>query len=107
MAITVSNRQWVNLGNKTGVICNIDHDATAYTAGGLALTAATVGLKKIEGATWLGATTSVASGVVPVYDHVAGKLQCFETGAGLSGFLAECGSESLDAYSHKFLFVGY
>ena len=80
MAVVVTNKivqQGASLGNIRARIVNVALATNDYLTGGVAVTAAAVGLNEIYGAVVIG-QDGTTQGYLPVWDQVAGKLMLFQ-----------------------------
>lgn len=90
----------------TGVLTSDNGD---YAAGGLAVTAATFGLSRLDGVRIHGVVSDGASGATafeaPYYDATTKKIQFFEQGAGAGPF-PESNNTALSGYTIRVTAVG-
>jgi hypothetical protein len=99
----------VAFANKRMRVFDVTFDAS-YPTGGEPLTAANVGLKKIEQAIPHGSARNTAGtlSVKVAYDYTTQKLFAYETAGTVSTPDAEVGStESLATYTVRMTFIGY
>mgnify|MGYP006147094089 CR=1 FL=1 len=111
MALTIARVAGADYteANKRVRVRDVTFDSS-YPTDGESLTAADVGLRKIEQAIPHGVAvnTAATSAVAVHYDRTNSKLLAFETGDTVSTVLDEVGNtESLDTYSVRMTFIGY
>jgi len=94
----------VAVGQLRGRIHDIALATNDYATGGIAVTAANVGLNEIIGAVVLG-QVATTTGYVPVWDQTAKKVMFFEQDAG--GALAEVANGSSTAITVRLLVLGF
>jgi hypothetical protein len=111
MALTITKVTGADttFGNKRIKTRDITFDSS-YPTGGEALTAADVGLTKIDNVLSVGTATNSAGTLAHNvrYDFTNSKLQAFETGAAVDGPHKEATSTAdLSAYSARLTFIGH
>ena len=80
MALTVSRVTRSTFGNKRVVVADVTFD-NSYTTGGLALTATTLGLRKVEAVLGVTAVSSTPTKFDAAYDYTNSKLLAYGTNA--------------------------
>ena len=108
MALTVSRVSSYVAGNKRHRVCDVTFDSS-YADNGESLTAADVGLNKVEQVVGSIARHSDGSKAIVVsYDYTNSKLLAFLGAADAADApMDEAGAIDLSAYSARLTFIGY